>query len=227
MSSTSQLPLEFDHRPALTGEDFLVVDSNRDAVAWIDRWPDWPGPALALHGPAGCGKSHLAEVFRAASGARVATAADLSDAAREFSGPVIFEDGDRALGEALEAPLLHLYNGLAEAGRHMLLTGRRPPARWPVRLPDLASRLNAATAVVIEPPDDALIAAVLVKLFNDRQLRVEAGVVRFLLPRMERSFEAARRVVTATDRLALAERRRITVPLIKRVLNEITDNNGV
>ncbi len=226
MSAGAQLPLDFDHRPALSGEDFLVAPGNAGAVAWLDRWPDWPGPLLAIHGPAGCGKTHLAQVFMAASGARAIGADALGGAEPRHllagARACVLEDAEAFLGGDLEEALLHLYNTVQETGRHMVLTARRPPARWPVRLADLRSRLKAAAVIGIGPPDDPLITAVIVKLFADRQLRVDADVVSFMLTRMERSFETARTLVAAVDRAALAERRNITVPLVRGVMEEMS-----
>jgi len=216
-----QLPLAFEHHPSLTGEDFLVVESNRDAVGWLDRWPDWPTPALVIYGPAGCGKTHLADAFLTRSGGRRLSVPDLSaDEPRDLIEDVpvcVIEDAERFLEAGLEGALLHLYNALKEAGGHLLLTSRRPPARWQVQLPDLRSRLNAATAVAIGAPDDTLMEAVVVKLFADRQLRVGPDVVAFMLARMERSFDAARELVGRIDAAALKTRRKITPRLVREV----------
>ena len=224
MSGTAQLPLDLGHRPALGREDFLVAPSNEVAVAWIDRWPDWPAPALALYGPPGCGKSHLCQVWRGQSGAVAAEAAVLGEReAPEVLGAaracLLDGIGDRLSGHpGRQRRLLHLYNLLAERGGRLLLTGRAAPARWDLSLPDLRSRLGTAPAVELSRPDDALIEAVLVKLFADRQLQASPEVVRFLTARMERSFEAAREMVAALDESALAGRRGITVPLAREVL---------
>lgn len=221
MKKPAQLPLDLALRPALGGEDFLVADCNAQAMAWLDRWPDWPAPALAIHGPAGCGKTHLAHVFAARSGAPLVAAASLrgDDPPRLLEHPaVVVEDADRGVDE--EA-LLHLYNAAREAGRCLLLTGRAAPARWPIALPDLRSRLVACPAVGIRPPDDALMAALLVKLFADRQLRVGGDVISFLVARIERSFAAARAVAAAIDAAALARRREVTLPLAREVVEEL------
>ncbi len=216
----SQLPLAFEHRPALGAEDFLVAAPNREAVLWLDRWPDWPAPALAIHGPPGCGKTHLAHVFRARARAALVApreiGAALEAAARETPRALAIDDADAALAD--EAAFLHLYNLIAGAGGHLLITAREAPARWKIALPDLRSRLSAAPAVALRPPDDDLLDAVLAKQFADRQLRVGDEVRRFLLARMERSFDAARRIVAALDHAALAGRRNITVPLAREVL---------
>jgi chromosomal replication initiation ATPase DnaA len=203
MTRPDQLTLDLGHRPALGREDFLVAPCNADAVAWIDRWPDWPGPALVIHGPAGCGKSHLAQVWRARSGT---------------SAGSVVEDADRPDDDVA---LFHRFNRHAEEGGHMLLTARTPPARWPNRLPDLVSRLVAAPTVAIGPPDETLIAQVVVKLFADRQLDIGPDVVAYLATHMERSFESARNLVAAADTAALAAKRAVTVPLVRTVLAEM------
>jgi len=224
MTASAQLPLDLPHRPALGRGDFLVSSNNALAVDWIDRWPDWPGGVVALHGPAGAGKSHLAEVWRSLSGARRLGAAELVGAdpldLTAGGGALLAEDLDRAPAdaEALERALFHLVNAARSAGASLLLTAREPPARWGVALPDLASRIATFQAVAIGAPDDSLMEALIVKLFHDRQLRVGPEVVGYLLTRMERSFAAALAVVETIDQQSLAERRQVSVPLARQVL---------
>jgi DnaA regulatory inactivator Hda len=214
-----QLPLDLSFRPALGRADFLVAPCNAAAVAWIDRWPDWPGPALALWGPAGSGKTHLLEVWRAHSNAAAIAAQALTSAALpQLLGAARAAAIDDAQGADDEA-LLHLYNILAERQGHLLLAAREPPARWAIGLADLRSRLLAAPAVAVEGPDDALLAALLVKLFADRQLRISEDLIAYLLPRIERSFAAAQLIVAALDKAALAGQRAVTVPLARDILN--------
>lgn len=203
-------------------DDFLVGPANADAVAWIDRWPDWPNNALAVFGPAGCGKSHLARVFAARANARFYSAADIdllhAEAIASETGPVVIENGDRLIQERA---LFHVLNALRESKRALLLTGVEPPARWLVALPDLGSRLKAITAVGIASPDDDMFNAVLVKLFADRQIKIAPDVVSFLARRIDRSFDAARRIVAAADQSSLAEGRAVTIPLVKRLTESI------
>lgn len=225
MSDPAQLPLAFAHRPSLAGEDFLVAPGNEQAVAWLDRWPAWPSTVLVVHGAPGCGKTHLARVFMAQSGAReVARDRLLAEEPPRLlaeAPALVIEDVDRQLDGAVEEALLHLHNVAREAGRHLLLTAGQPPARWALTLKDLRSRLAAAVTVAIAPPDDALMAALLVKLFADRQLKVDTDVVGFMLGRMERSFDAARRLVAAVDAAALEERRNVTVPFVRLVMSRL------
>jgi len=219
----SQLPLDLGHLPALGREDFLVAQSNAEAVAWLERWPGWDRHALALWGPAGSGKTHLAHVFAARVRAAGAEACFIDPTSLTVETvPLLLGDARAAIIDgaerAPEAALLHLHNFIAERDGSLLLLSREPPARWGVKLADLRSRLNAIPAVALAPPDDALLAAVLVKLFADRQLTVGEDVVAWLLRHIERSFIGVRDAVAALDRAALAEKRAVTVALARRVI---------
>ena len=213
-----QRTFDWGVRPALGREDFLVAPCNEAAVAWLDRWPDWPGPALVIHGPPGSGKTHLAEVWRRRSGAESLDASALTPAATGGGDAPAALVVDGLAPPLNERALLHTYNDVAERGGHLLLTALAPPALWPLTLPDLASRLRLAPAVAIGLPDDALLAALMVKLFADRQIAVAPEVPAYVVPRIERTFEAVARLVERLDRAALAEGRPVTVPLVRRVL---------
>lgn len=222
-----QLILDLGHRPALGREDFLVAPGNQLAVDWIDRWPDWPQPGLALHGDPGAGKTHLTHVWQGRSAAlRLAPRTLLAGEPPELLGDAkaCVLDEAEALWDSTasrqegERRLLHVFNMMNQRGGHMLFAGREAPARWPIALPDLRSRLAALPAVALGQPDEQLIEAVLVKLFADRQLAVEPAVVRYLLRRMERSFAAARALVAAIDRESLRSGRPVTVPLVGEVM---------
>ncbi|TPE52174.1 DnaA ATPase domain-containing protein [Amaricoccus solimangrovi] len=224
-----QLVLDLATRPALGRADFFVSPANRLALAQLDTWPDWPEGRLAVTGPAGSGKTHLAHVWAAGSGARILPARDLPaiDLARlPANAALAVEDADRLAGlgpaprrEAEEA-LFHIANRLAAGGGWLMVSGRRAPAQWDLALPDLASRLGAAPVARLEPPDDALLAAVLVKLFTDRQLPVAPDLVSYLVARMDRSFVAAESLVARLDAAGLERRRRITRSLAAEILRE-------
>jgi chromosomal replication initiation ATPase DnaA len=207
----SQLVFELPHIPALGSEDFFISASNEQAVALIQAWPDWPARFAVLTGPEGSGKTHLANVWRARSGAEAFAGSDVGQAierAREAACAVVIEDIERTLRD--EPAAFHLLNLARERRFDVLLTARTQPGAWAIALPDLRSRLRSAALVTIEEPDEALLGAVLVKLFDDRQISVEPGVIGYLLRRMERSMAAAQRLVEALDLAAFAERRRVT-----------------
>lgn len=227
-----QLVFNFPARPALGRADFLVAPCNATAVAWVDRWPDWPGATLALVGPAGCGKTHLAHVLAARAGALIVehpTAADLHPAATLDRAATVVVERDpagQALSAETEEALLHLMNLTRERGGSLLLTARSAPVRWPVVLPDLRSRLLALPVAEITPPDETLLETVLVKLFADRQVIVVPAVVRVLASRMERSFAAACDLVERLDTLAWARGRPISVALAREVLGASAGIDG-
>ena len=207
-----QLLLALEYRPALGMADFVIALGNRDAVAWIDRWPDWPSHALAIHGPKGSGKTHLAHVWQARS-----QAAFLERTPGEEMPRSVVLDEPQGWPEAA---LLHLYNRLREAGGHLLIVSETPPARWPVALPDLASRLASMPAVALAAPDDDLLVAVMAKQFADRGLEVNEDVLRYVASRVERSFAAAAEIVARIDRAALAQQRKVTLALARACISE-------
>lgn len=206
-----QLVLALPHRPAQEAEDFLVSRSNAAAVEVVDCWPGWPLPAALVVGPAGAGKSHLANVWRLRSRADVVAARRLDETAvgaLEARRALVVEDIDRGIGS--EQVLFHLLNLARETAGSILLTSRAAPGEIEIGLPDLRSRLRAIPPVLIEAPDEDLVRAVLVKLFADRQLAVEPHVVSHLARHMDRSMDVALGVVAACDRLSLAMQRKVT-----------------
>lgn len=215
-----QLPLDLGHAPGLSRDDLVVSAANRDAVALVERWPDWPSPVVILAGPPGSGKSHLASIWREHAHAVRLVASDIAAATPDSSWlEVLVEDADAPNLD--QTGLFHLVNAVRAGGGHLLLTGRRFPAAWGVTLPDLASRLKAATTVEIHEPDDLLLAGVITKLFADRQVEVEANVVQFLVRRIERSLSAAIDIVDRLDRTALERKSRITRAMAAELTAEI------
>jgi chromosomal replication initiation ATPase DnaA len=217
-----QLALDLPFRPALGAGDFVVSDSNRDAVAWLDRWPDWPGRILAIHGPAGCGKTHLAHVWQARSSAQFLAVADAS-VLPPRAAVILEQTGDIDWPSEKQVALFHFLNRLREQEGYLLLLSQVAPARWPVTLPDLASRLAAIPAIAVAAPDDRLLSAILIKHFADRQLTVGDDVINFLARHIERSFAAAAQSVAAIDRAALSSRRRVTLPLVREIIGQDSD----
>jgi DnaA regulatory inactivator Hda len=215
-SSRQQLALPFPYVASYDPRDFLPAASNQDALVWLDRANDWPERRLALWGEPGCGKSHLLAAWAARTDAvRLAgqELLDLDDMPE--TGAVAVDDADTVGAEPL---LLHLLNTARDRGLFVLLSGRAPPARWPVRLPDLASRLRGMTSIEIGPPDDELLRALLMRLLADRQLAVPRPVQDWLLLRLPRSAAALREAVAHLDQASLASGRAITLPLAAELL---------
>lgn len=219
----TQIPFEFAHSASLAPDDFVVSDSNAAAFAWVERWPDWPGPVLCIVGPAGAGKTHLGELWRRRSEATRLAPEQLADFAAipglaETARAFLLDDADRANEPASERGLLHLRNAVADRGGHLLLLARQPPARWPIALADLRSRLAAAPVASLGLPDDLLLKAVMAKLFADRQLAVAPDVLDYIAARIERSFAAVAAAVAALDRQSLILGRGVTLQRARAML---------
>ncbi|MFL6806886.1 MAG: chromosomal replication initiator DnaA [Xanthobacteraceae bacterium] len=215
-----QLALALPHAESFAREDFLPGPSNQAALALIERWPDWPARAAARIGPEGSGKSHLAAMWANSAGARflAARALGMTNLTSALAtGALVVED--LIPGQFDERALFHLINLAREEEAVLLLTAQTAPAGWRIALSDLVSRLRAIPAVMLSPPDDALLRAVLIKLFADRQLTVDESLIAYLTTRLERSFAAARAAVETLDGEALRRKRPVTRALAAEVLH--------
>lgn len=221
-SAPQQLPLSLPFKPALGREDFLISPANATAVATLEAVESWPNRCAVLVGPAGSGKSHLAAVWQTQMRADVLSAKEFSaDVAAERiaagAGPLVLEDVDQGVDETA---VFHAMNDARERRHALLLTAASPAASWAIALPDLASRLQAAAVAQISAPDDELLQAVLVKQLGDKQITIQPKVLDYLMPRLVRSFDGVRDLVEALDQAMLAQKKPLTVPLARSVLDQ-------
>lgn len=201
----SQIPIPFPVRESFTREDFMPAPCNLEALAWIDRWPEWNYPALVIFGAKGCGKTHILSLWHAKAG-DTHTAIDNAD--------MIFGNDEA------ERDLFHRFNIAKENGKSMLLTMDHPVSHYDIKLADLASRLRAAPSVEIQSPDDIALQGVFLKLCHDRQLTVTPDIIAYILPRIERRYAAVRELVEKIDTASLSEKRAVTIPLVKTLIVE-------
>lgn len=212
MTDFVQLPLSLPYRKAFGREDFLVAPSNYEAVSWVDKWPNWPYPAVLIYGEKGSGKTHLASIF---SEYHIEAKDLTSGFLPYFQKKVVVENLDEL---ANERALFHLFNFMAEMGGYLLLTARRPPQ---FLLPDLKSRMMAVPKAPILMPDEHLVRAFFEKAFQERQVRVDASVVDFAVRHVARSFPMIHQVIHLADEKALANTGKITISIMKEALAEI------
>lgn len=221
-TKSEQLLLDLSHREALGREDFLVTSSNAAAVELVDQWPNWPSYAAVIVGPESCGKSHLVEVWRQRSAAVKMQAKDLTTTIV----PHLFVHQAAAIedlhdGDIDERAIFHALNLAKQEGKFILFTSHKTTNQLGFKIPDLVSRLNSLPVVQIAPPDDTLLRGVLVKLFADRQLTVDEGLINYTLMRMPRSLATARKLVSEIDHLALTEKAEVSKALVSRVLSRL------
>lgn len=216
-----QLVLALDHPVSFAREDFLEGPSNAAALNLIESWPDWPNRVMALAGPEGAGKSHLATIWAEAAGARTLSAKLLGETdlpAAFATGALVVEDLEPAGLD--ERALFHLLNLAREWDAYVLVTARAAPSSFAVNIRDLASRLRALPVVALAPPDDALLRSLIIKLAADRQLAVDEPLVNYLANRIERSFAAARAAVALLDEEAMRQHRPVTRALAAELFRE-------
>lgn len=213
-----QLRLELRRPTSYRRDEFIVSPTNESAVQAIDSWPHWHAGRLALVGPPGSGKSHLARAWAEQVGAVILVAGE-DDQLQELeplqSRPVLIEDADHG---APDDTLFHLINRAEIAGGGLLLTARTPPTLWSATLPDLRSRLNALAVAELPPPDDIVLEGVLRKFFREQNVRPTDDLIPYLIRRIERSVPYARSLVERLDDLADAERRPVSRALARQIL---------
>jgi chromosomal replication initiation ATPase DnaA len=210
-----QITLAFGNVPDYSRDSFVVSYSNKSVFEWVDKWPNWTSHCFAIYGPEKCGKTHLAHMWQRKTDAVFVDPENIDMNALEDVKNCIVENVSRCKDENA---LFHLYNHIVNQGGYMLLTDREPLSHLDYQLPDLVSRLKSVPDIEVFEPDDVLLRTVLMKSFSDRQLRVGLDVVEFLLIRMERSFSSVGHLVKNLDDLSLVEKRNITVPFVKQVM---------
>jgi chromosomal replication initiation ATPase DnaA len=221
-----QLPLGFETRRSYERDAFVPGSTNEAALTFIDSWPDWPARVCAIWGPKGSGKTHLAHVWSARANASELRAADLSVdvvAQLESGGAYLIDDANAGEGGTA---LFHLLNFVNQTSGWLLLTGSEPPQRWRTAIPDLHSRLTAVPGIALDAPDETLLARALLKLFADRQLKLPEALIDYLVPRLQRSFAEAERIVEIIDTLALQQKRNISVEIGVQALRQLAGERG-
>ena len=218
-----QLTFDLYGEESFNRDDFIISNSNKDALAWIDSWPTWPEnvSGLNIFGAGSSGKTHLANIWKSKANALSITSPllDLVNLRKllESHENVLIDNFDSSWKEE---PILHLYNLMQEVGGTLVIVSEKPASQIDIKLRDLASRVSTMTTVELKPPDDELIKGVMRKLFKDRQIEVPSEVVNYLTIRMERSFKEVSRMVDRLDKTSLSEKNAITLSLARRILQE-------
>ncbi|MDF2964854.1 MAG: hda [Rickettsiaceae bacterium] len=217
-----QLLLDFPHNKQYFKEDFITTEANQIAYDYITNWPENWGVnpykyAIIISGPAGCGKTHLAHIWQRESKAYfISPNEDLSVKLSHYES-FILEDIDNKIWD--ETYLFHIFNQLHEAKKYALFTTQLRPVEISFILADLKSRLNSLFSLNITCPSDELMKIMLLKHFSERELKVSLDVVNYLASRIPRTFSEVTNIVDLLDKTALLQKRNITIPLVKDVLN--------
>jgi len=225
MIKSQQLPFDLGSNLAYERDDFWVSKANEAAVSWIDRWPDWSSSAIIIFGEPASGKTHLSQVWKGQSNAIEIKVKEIKNIQIEKfikdSENIIIENIGDIIGDLeSEKIIFHIYNNIKERGGYLLLTSQQPIKNYNFKLADLESRFMSLPIAALTPPDEDLMAVILTKVFSDRQIFVSQKVVNFIVLRLDRSFLAIRDIVKKIDHLSLIEKRSITIPLVKKVIDK-------
>lgn len=220
-----QYHLPLPQKESMGLEDFLPSDANEQAVHWLVQSDpaSWSSHALVLWGPEGSGKTHLLNIWREKMSAELvrpkSNVLDKLVAGEDDAPAYILDDVDSIAGDSeAEEWLQHFYNATKAEERPLLLSAKKPPLEWGLKLPDILTRLKSCQTVALQEPDDMLIHGLLLKLFQDRQLMVDVGVVDYIAARLERTGNAVRAAVAKLDESALEGHRKISIPFAQKVL---------
>lgn len=228
-----QFPLKFKPRTDFGRDDFMAANCNIEALNMVEMWPDWPFFAIVLYGPEGCGKSHLAHVFAehvaACCEPPISVQIIQSSAINSRNVERLHRDNPCLVVENLtpkvdNEALFHLFNLYQNEGGYILFTAEQAPARMYFKLPDLRSRLNAVPSIAIGEPDDTMLTALIVKLFNDRQIIISPEVLNYIIQNMQRSFSYAQKLVDEIDAVSLACKRAVSIPIVKEAMKILNTN---
>lgn len=226
MANNQQLPFDLGTNNAYEREDFFTSSSNAEALSWIDKWPEWGSPqVLVIIGSPASGKTHLSKIWQKETDAIEIDIKDIANNDYELlniSKPnIVIDDINKIAGSKdAEEALFHIYNIVKENQGSLLLTTDKPIKDCGFNLPDLNSRLRAAAATTILPPDEDLMTIMLTKIFSDKQLSVSPEVIKYITPRIERSFNAVRELAEKIDYKSLTDKKSITVPFVKSILED-------
>ncbi len=224
--STQQLPLNLGYITAYEREIFLISSCNIEAVKMLEQFNIWPNKIMVIYGLKSSGKTHLAHVWQKMTGAILINGSELNEKHLENiainNEAVIIDDADNATDARL---LFHLYNLCRENNRYLLLTAKTRPAHWGIELKDLSSRLKSVSVAGLSAPDDELLTAILTKIFVDRQLYIGSDILKYVVIRIERSFDAINKFADLADNLSLANKKNITIPLARQVLVKMQNLN--
>ena len=229
---SEQLPLALRWPAHQRFEDFIAGSNAEglDLLRQVARGEDVD--RVYLSGATGSGKTHLlfATCNEAGAYGRTAQYLDLAmlgpsmgDTIRRFGGSELLAiDNVDALAGTLEAEhaLFDLYNRCAAEGTNLIFAAGAPANTLGIGLPDLISRLSACTQWQIRPLDENGRRSALRDRAARRGIELDSAVLDWMFARQVRDLGALTRLLDRIDRAALAAQRRVTVPFLRRLLDE-------
>jgi len=218
MRELNQLLLDFDIKKNFNDHDYYVSDSNYFAFNLIDKWPRWEKRILNISGDKFSGKTHLANIFKLKSSALFLNENQINDdlfKKIKLHECIIVDGFSNSIDEKLTYAILNLVD---QDSKYLLINSETPLGEINFNLPDLASRSKNLLHAKIDPPDDDLIFAIILKNFSDRQIKLEKKIIEFIINRIDRSYSKISEFIYKIDELSLKKKKPINLKTIKEIL---------
>lgn len=219
-----QFSFNLGHKSNFTLDDYHVTIVNEDIFNFVELWPNWGAHRLSniifIQGPESSGKTHIAHIWQEKTAAIFLNKNNILNPNSymiSHKNCFILENIEQYAD--CEEQLFHLINYFINEKKYLLITSKHLSQNLSFKLEDLNSRLKALTSFSILEPDDELFKVLLVKQCYDRQIRISPDVVNYLSNNMERSYQAIKEIVDLIDEATLSQKRAITIPMIKELLN--------
>jgi len=218
MKELNQLLLDFDIKTNFNDHDYYVSESNYFAFNLIDKWPKWEKRILNISGEKFSGKTHLANIFKSKASALFLNENEINgDVFKKIKlhESIIVDEFSNTIDEKITYSILNLVD---QDSKYLLINSETPLGEINFKLPDLASRSRNLLHAKINPPDDELIFAIILKNFSDRQIKLEKKIIEFIINRIDRSYSKISEFIYKIDELSLKKKKPINLKTIKEIL---------
>ena len=216
----SQLSFKFPFKTTYYENDFYVSSNNFAAYQLIESWPEWLDNNINIFGTNGCGKTHLANILKKKLNSILVTSKNFDEEVLldlKNKDCLIIDEYENDIEEKL---LYSTLNFSKQFNKYIVINSLEPIKKNKIQLKDLKSRFDSFIDIGIDLPTDELIRVIITKNFSDKQVKIEAKLLEYILKNIHRSYEDIFDLIDKVDTLSLSTGKSININLIKKVLKQ-------